>query len=170
MVIFIVLWPYLLANKLRCLQRNNSGHTHWCWLLAVMHIAQQCSGGSGGISANAISGNFNLWSLDPGDRSSRGAIMNFYHARLLENITNEIWVHSSQWFKNSKPALQLKYGFCKKSHRKNATLRSWTPLSSQKGTCILNLYSDFLQNPYSSWFAKLRRPWVVNSKYAWTAN
>ena len=58
--------------------------------------AQQCSGGSGGISANAISRNFNLWSLDPGDRSCRGAIMNFYHARLLENITNEIWVHSSQ--------------------------------------------------------------------------
>ena len=28
--------------------------------------AQQCSGGSGGISANAISRNFNLWSLDPG--------------------------------------------------------------------------------------------------------
>ena len=27
MVIFIVLWPYLLATKLRCLQKNNIGHT-----------------------------------------------------------------------------------------------------------------------------------------------
>ena len=40
--------------------------------------------------------NFNLWSLDPGDRSCRGARMNFYHARLLENSANEIWVHSTQ--------------------------------------------------------------------------
>ena len=30
---------------------------------------------------------------------------------------------------------QLKYGFCKKSLRKNATLNSWTLSSSQKGTC-----------------------------------
>ena len=29
----------------------------------------------------------------------------------------------------------LKYGFCKKSFRKNATLTSWTLFSSQKGTC-----------------------------------
>ena len=29
----------------------------------------------------------------------------------------------------------LKYGFCKKSLRKNATLTSWTLFSSQKGTC-----------------------------------
>ena len=29
----------------------------------------------------------------------------------------------------------LKYGFCKKSLRKNATLKSWTLFSSQKGTC-----------------------------------
>ena len=27
MVIFIVLWPYLLTTKLRCLQKNNIGHT-----------------------------------------------------------------------------------------------------------------------------------------------
>ena len=27
MVIFIVLWPYLLTAKLRCLQKNNIGHT-----------------------------------------------------------------------------------------------------------------------------------------------
>ena len=30
---------------------------------------------------------------------------------------------------------KLKYGFCKKSLRKNATLNSWTLSSSQKGTC-----------------------------------
>ena len=27
MAIFIVLWPYLLTAKLRCLQKNNIGHT-----------------------------------------------------------------------------------------------------------------------------------------------
>ena len=27
MAVFIVLWPYLLTTKLRCLQRNNSGHS-----------------------------------------------------------------------------------------------------------------------------------------------
>ena len=27
MTIFIVLWPYLLTTKLRCLQKNNIGHT-----------------------------------------------------------------------------------------------------------------------------------------------
>ena len=27
MAIFIVLWPYLLTTKLRCLQKNNIGHT-----------------------------------------------------------------------------------------------------------------------------------------------
>ena len=27
MVIFIVLWPYLLTTLLRCLQKNNIGHT-----------------------------------------------------------------------------------------------------------------------------------------------
>jgi hypothetical protein len=27
MVVFIVLWPYLLTTKLRCLQKNNIGHT-----------------------------------------------------------------------------------------------------------------------------------------------
>ena len=32
-------------------------------------------------------------------------------------------------------ALQLKYGFCKKSLWKDATLTSWTLFSSQKGTC-----------------------------------
>ena len=31
----------------------------------------------------------------------------------------------------------LKYWFCKKSLRKNATLTSWTFFSSQKGTCIV---------------------------------
>ena len=28
MTIFIVLWPYLLTNKLRCLHKNNIGHTN----------------------------------------------------------------------------------------------------------------------------------------------
>ena len=28
MAIFIVLWPYLLTTKLRCLQKNNMGHTN----------------------------------------------------------------------------------------------------------------------------------------------
>ena len=28
MVVFIVLWPYLLTTKLRCLQKNNIGHTN----------------------------------------------------------------------------------------------------------------------------------------------
>ena len=28
MAIFIVLWPYLLTVKLRCLQKNNIGHTN----------------------------------------------------------------------------------------------------------------------------------------------
>ena len=27
MAVFIVLWPYLLTTKLRCLQKNNIGHT-----------------------------------------------------------------------------------------------------------------------------------------------
>ena len=27
MAIFIVIWPYLLTTKLRCLQKNNIGHT-----------------------------------------------------------------------------------------------------------------------------------------------
>ena len=27
MSVFIVLWPYLLTTKLRCLQKNNIGHT-----------------------------------------------------------------------------------------------------------------------------------------------
>ena len=27
MAVFIVLWPYLLHTKLRCLQENNIGHT-----------------------------------------------------------------------------------------------------------------------------------------------
>ena len=27
MAIFIVLWPYLLTTKLRCLQKKNIGHT-----------------------------------------------------------------------------------------------------------------------------------------------
>ena len=31
----------------------------------------------------------------------------------------------------------LKYGFCKKSLRKNASLTSWTLFSSQKGTCSI---------------------------------
>ena len=59
----------------------------------------------------------------------------------------------------------LKYWFCKKSLRKNATLTSWTLFSSQKGTCsnvklpfceeksvqlvrVAFFRSDFLQNPY----------------------
>ena len=28
MVVFIVLWPYFLTTKLRCLQKNNIGHTN----------------------------------------------------------------------------------------------------------------------------------------------
>ena len=28
LAIFIVLWPYLLTDKLRCLQKNNIGHTN----------------------------------------------------------------------------------------------------------------------------------------------
>ena len=33
MVVFIVLWSYLLTTKLRCLQKNNIGHTNYrCWL------------------------------------------------------------------------------------------------------------------------------------------
>ena len=28
MAIFIVLWPYLLTTKLRCLQKSNIGHTN----------------------------------------------------------------------------------------------------------------------------------------------
>ena len=27
MAVFVVLWPYLLITKLRCLQKNNTGHT-----------------------------------------------------------------------------------------------------------------------------------------------
>ena len=27
MAVLIVLWPYLLTSKLRCLQKNNTGHT-----------------------------------------------------------------------------------------------------------------------------------------------
>ena len=34
----------------------------------------------------------------------------------------------------------LKYGFWKKSIRKNATLNSWTLSSSQKGTCTIESY------------------------------
>ena len=82
--------------------------------------AQQCSGGSGGISANAISGNFNLWSLDQGDRSSRGAIMNFYHARLLENITNEIWVQQTRPTANTARKCSMQIGvFCKEKYTVN---------------------------------------------------
>ena len=33
MIVFIVLWPYLLTTKLRCLQRKNIGHT-----IKNMHI------------------------------------------------------------------------------------------------------------------------------------
>ena len=39
--------------------------------------------------------------------------------------------HFVKYILNSK----VKYGFCKKSLRKNATLNSWTHSSSQKGTC-----------------------------------
>ena len=31
MAIFIVLWPYLLTTKLRCLQKNNFGHTKYTY-------------------------------------------------------------------------------------------------------------------------------------------
>ena len=33
--------------------------------------------------------------------------------------------------------IPLKYGFCKKSHQKNATLTSWTLFLLKKGTCIM---------------------------------
>ena len=29
MAILVVLWSYLLSTKLRCLQKNNFGHTKW---------------------------------------------------------------------------------------------------------------------------------------------
>ena len=41
--------------------------------------------------------------------------------------------------------VKLKYGFCKKSLRKNATLNSWTLFSSQKGTCTQNPYFRYLK-------------------------
>ena len=40
-------------------------------------------------------------------------------------------------YKTDRYIRKLKYGFCKKSLDKNATLTSWTLFSSQKGTCIV---------------------------------
>ena len=46
------------------------------------------------------------------------------------------WIPRAGGTKEQRGAFRcLKYGFCKKSLRKNATLNSWTLFSSQKGTC-----------------------------------
>ena len=54
----------------------------------------------------------------------------------------------------------LKYGFCKKSLRKDAPLTSWTLFSSQKGTCNIIIYYRYdgelkkktcPENNWSSW-------------------
>ena len=39
MTVFIVLWPYLLTTKLRCLQKNNIGHTKLTVLIYTVTAA-----------------------------------------------------------------------------------------------------------------------------------
>ena len=42
MIIFLVLWPYLLTTKLRCLQKNNIGHAKaFCRLVLKAAEADQ---------------------------------------------------------------------------------------------------------------------------------
>ena len=61
---------------------------------------------------------------------------------------------------------QLKYGFYKKSLRKNATLRSWTIFLHKK---VAFFRSDFLQNPYfKTNLLIFRIYWHLNVNYTRT--
>ena len=64
MAIFIVLWPYLLTTKLRCLQKNNIGHTKQRALVLENQTVSVVVRGSGWfviIVSRAVGRPENLW-------------------------------------------------------------------------------------------------------------
>ena len=64
MAIFIVLWPYLLTTKLRCLQKNNIGHTKQRALVLENQTVSVVVRGSGWfviIVSRAVGRSENLW-------------------------------------------------------------------------------------------------------------